>query len=108
MSQTLPNRAVIQIQLRLAHNLSTFIEYPGLPYVSLASGALQWQIQLFNWTFWNDNTILQIGSYLETSAGVFQIGSPVYYANGNFEALRLNGPRSDLLIHMPDYAYICQ
>jgi hypothetical protein len=54
------------------------------------------------------NFRLQITCYLETSVGVFEIGTPEYFANGNFRALRINGPRSDVLIHLANFAYICE
>ena len=95
------------MELRLSPNQSSFTEYPN-HVIMLNGGALHWQVRVFNWSFWNHNTMLQIQCYLETSVGLFQLGVPDYFSDGNFRALRVNGPQSDVIIHLPDFAYICK
>jgi hypothetical protein len=55
-TQTLKNKGIFQLELRLSRNQSYFAEYPNQT-ISLADGALHWQVRVFNWSFWNDDTM---------------------------------------------------
>lgn len=45
---------------------------------------------------------------ISTSAGVFDISMPSYYADGNIRSARIAGAQSDIVVFCPDEGFTCQ